>query len=98
MERIPRSRYSGYSRQETWVDPDTLQVLKAVLYDREGQAEKVFEASDWRLYQGRHWRAHTMLMTNVQSGRSTLLTASDYALGTGLRESDFRPAALPRVR
>lgn len=98
VERIPLSGYSAYSRQETWVDPDRLQVIKAVLYDRDGQVEKIFEASDWRLYKGRHWRAHTIVMTHVQSGRSTLLTASDYALGTGLRESDFRPAALSRVR
>ena len=98
IERTPLGRYSAYGRQDTFVDEDTLQVVQAVLYDRDGHAVKRYEADDWRLYQDRYWRSHKMVMTDLDSGRSTILTASDYELNSGLRESDFRPAALSRTQ
>lgn len=37
-------------------------------------------------------------MTNHQTGKSTLITWSDYAFRTGLTERDFDQTSLRRVR
>jgi outer membrane lipoprotein-sorting protein len=96
IERIPLNPSSEYSRQETWVDTRTDQVVKARLYDRKGRHIKTLVADDWRKYQGRYWRAHRMRMTHVASGRSTEMVASDYELGTGVPARTFHQGALGR--
>jgi outer membrane lipoprotein-sorting protein len=98
VQRIPLNPSSEYSRQETWVDPKTSQVVRVLLYDKKGRHIKTLEASDWKRYEGRFWRPRTMVMTHVPSGRSTLLKASEYRFGTGLSDADFAPAALSRLR
>lgn len=96
VERIPKDPQSQYSRQETWVDAQTKQVLKAQLYDRKGRHLKTLEASDWRQYQGRRWRPHRVVVTHVPSGRSTQIEAQGYRFGAGGRPDAFEPAALGR--
>ena len=98
IERFPLSPNSEYSRQDTWVDPENNQVVRSLLYDREGRHIKTFEARDWTVYGERFWRPRTMIMTHVQSGRSTLLEAPEYELGIGLPQVDFNPTALRRIR
>lgn len=94
VERVPLNRGSEYSRQETWVDAENGQVVRALLYDRKGRHIKTFEATDWVRHEGRFWRPHSMTMTHVPSGRSTSLKASDYRFGTGLPEERFSASTL----
>jgi len=96
IERIPTRSSSAYSRQLTWVDAVTKQLLKAKLYDRKGRHIKTLEASDWHQYQGRYWRPHRLRMTHIASGRWTEMTTSGYRLDSGLRARHFRAAALGR--
>lgn len=49
-------------------------------------------------YLGRYWRPGEMVMQNHQSGKSTLLTFTNYRLRTGLRDSDFHPNVLEQAR
>lgn len=98
VERIPLSANSEYSRQVTWVNSDNHQVVRAFLYDKQGTHLKTLEATDWTQYQERFWRAHTMVMTHIPSGRSTLLKTSKYEFGVGSSDKDYSPSALKRIR
>ena len=97
IDRIPLTPNSQYSRQETWVDPANKQVVLVFMYDVKGEHIKTFEATDWVAYKDHYWRPHIMIMTHIQSGRSTLVKASEYHLGVGLSEYDFDPNALRRI-
>ncbi|MBE5178258.1 outer membrane lipoprotein-sorting protein, partial [Vibrio parahaemolyticus] len=46
----------------------------------------------------KYWRAHTMAMTNHQTGKSTELNTSDLRFQTGLEENDFNKNVLKRVK
>ncbi|OAD23808.1 protein containing DUF1329 [Candidatus Thiomargarita nelsonii] len=99
IERIPVSRYSGYSRQETFVDPKTYQAVKIIYYDRKGRLLKTQEAENWVAYLNKFWRPKKIVMTNHRTGRSTIVTVtSDYEFAKGLRDSDFSKSALRRIR
>lgn len=94
VDRIPINPNSQYSRQETWVDPDTRQILQAYLFDKKGRHLKTLETGDWVRYRGKYWRPRTLAMTHVPSGRATVLKTSEYELGVGLKDKDFLPDAL----
>ena len=99
IERIPVSRYSGYSLQKTFVDPKTYQVLKIIYYDRKGRLLKTQEADNWVAYLNKFWRPEKIVMTNHRTGRSTIVTVtSDYEFAKGLRKNDFSKSALRRIR
>jgi outer membrane lipoprotein-sorting protein len=94
VDRMPINPNSEYSRQETWVDPDTHQILQAHLYDRKGRHLKTLETGEWERYRGKYWRPRTLSMTHVPSGRATVIKTSDYEFGVGLNDKDFSPDAL----
>ena len=82
----------------SWVDQDVYQVRKVEFYDRRGDLLKSLELEDYREYEGGVWRAHTMLMVNHQTGKSTDLIYSDYVFRTSLGENDFVKGVLKRIR
>lgn len=67
-------------------------------YDRKDALLKTFTLNDYRQYQDRYWRAHDLLMENLQTGKTTRLVRSAYQFGTRLREQDFTEGALKNVR
>jgi len=98
IERRPIEARSGYSRQVVWIDQEEYRTVKIDYYDRREAALKTLSLSQYEQYAGRFWRAGDMLMSNHQTGQSTRLVWSEYEFGVGLRESDFTPQALTRVR
>jgi len=97
IERYPASRYSGYTRQIAWIDKAEYRVLRVDYHDRKGSELKTLVFDGYRRY-GRHWRPDSMLMTNLQTGKSTLLRWKNYAFGVSLPPSDFTQEALKRAR
>ena len=98
VERTPAYEYSGYSRQEVWMEQAEYRLVKADFYDRKGDLLKTLA---WRGYQeflGRHWRPGEMFMENHQTGKTTLLKWRNYRFRTGLDEGDFNKNALARLR
>ena len=73
-------------------------ILQVEFYDRKGSLLKTLKFDDYQLYLDKYWRAHTMAMTNHQTGKSTLLTTSDLQFQTGLRARDFEKNILKRVK
>lgn len=98
VERTPRYKHSGYTRQVSWIDQSIYQVRRVEFFDRRGDLLKVLTLTDYRQYQDKFWRAHKFSMDNVQTKKHTDLIYGDYEFGAGLNERDFGKLALRRVR
>lgn len=98
LERYPVDKNSGYTRQLVWIDKQEYRPQQVVFYDRKNARLKTLTYSDYQQYLDKYWRAGTMHMENHQTGKSTLLTWSDYRFQTGLSDRDFNRNTLDRVR
>jgi len=99
VERVPVDDYSGYSKQLVTLDADELRIQRIDYFDRQGRPLKTLEVSGYEQYAGRFWKARRMLMTNLQTGKSTELTWHDYEFGLGLdADRDFSTNSLRRAR
>jgi hypothetical protein len=94
VERYPRYENSGYTRQVVWWD----KVQRIDFYDRKDVLLKTLKYNDYQEYQGDYWRPGSMSMVNHQNGKSTELVFSDWALGSGLSDSEFTASRLRRAR
>ena len=98
VESYPKYDNSGYSKTITWVDQEHFRVHRIEFYDQKGDALKTMNVSDYKLYLDKFWRGHKQVMTNHQTGKSTVVTWSDYQFNTGLDEKDFNKSSLKRAR
>ncbi|NNG14592.1 MAG: outer membrane lipoprotein-sorting protein [Gammaproteobacteria bacterium] len=98
MERYPVDKYSGYTRQVAWVDKQEYRPAKIVFYDRKNALLKTLLYSDYNQYLGRFWRANKMFMENHQTGKSTLLSWTNYKFSNGFSARDFDRNSLKRAR
>lgn len=71
LQAEPKDSDSGYSRSITWVHAEHWRTEKTEFFDKAGESLKVMEASDWELVHGRWWRPKRMVMTNLQTRKST---------------------------
>ena len=97
-ERVPLNTRSNYSRHLVWHDRDELRIHKVEYYDRKDDHLKTLTLSDFVQHLDRYWRAGEMTMVNHLTGKSTVLTWTDYRFGTGLEDSDFTQTGLRRAR
>ncbi|ELN8948487.1 outer membrane lipoprotein-sorting protein [Vibrio parahaemolyticus] len=98
LEQIPTDKNSGYTKQVVWLDKAHYRPLKVEFYDRKGALLKTLTFANYKQYLNKSWRAHTMAMTNHQTGKSTELNTSDLRFQTGLEENDFNKNVLKRVK
>jgi outer membrane lipoprotein-sorting protein len=98
IERYPTDRYSGYKRQQAWVDKAEYRVMKVDYYDRKESLLKSLTFHGYRKYLDRYWQPDEMRMVNHQNGKSTRLLWSNYQFRKGLNPSDFTPEGLKRAR
>ena len=98
LERKPRYENSGYSKQISWVDQDVFQLRKVEFYDRRGDLLKVLKLEDYRQYDNGVWRAHKLIMENVQTNKKTDLVYQDYTFDVGISDKDFVKGRLSRLR
>jgi hypothetical protein len=78
------------------VDRKRYVVLRAEHYDKGGDLEKVLTAEDFTEVAPGAWRADTLTMEDVQAGRRTVLTFTERATGTTLRDDLFSERQLQR--
>ncbi len=97
-EHYPAYKYSGYTRQISWVDKEHFRPRKTVFYDRKNSLLKTVVYKNYKTYLGKYLRPHEMFMENHQTGKSTKLKWSEYKFGTGFTDRDFDKNALKRVR
>jgi len=58
---------NGYSRVVSWVDDDSLGIVEAYAYDKNGKQLKDFYPKDFKKINGQ-WQVQTLVMENVQTG------------------------------
>ena len=98
VERFPVARRSGYRRQVVWQDKDELRVRKVHYFDRKNAHLKTLTMARYRKYLDRYWQAHEMTMVNHLTGKSTVMTWTDFKYRTRLNERDFTRTGLKRAR
>ncbi len=98
VERFPAYEHSGYTRQIAWINKAEYRPEKIEFYDRKNSLLKTLDYSGYNQYLNQYWRANVMSMENHQTGKSTLLTWSNYAFRTGLEDGDFNRNSLKRAR
>ncbi len=96
IERTPAYKYSGYTKQVTWIDTQEYRPVKVKFYDRKSALLKTLEATGFKQFLGRYWRPSMMSMVNHQSGKSTILQFSNYKFKNGLSSRDFNKKSLAR--
>ena len=98
FERYPVYKNSGYTRQVVWLDQKDYKILRIEFFDRKNTLLKTLTQSDFKKYLDKYWYPGTMYMENHQTGKSTLLTWSNYKFRTGLSNKDFNKNSLKRIR
>jgi len=97
VERFPRYKNSGYTRQIAWIDTDVFQLRKVEFYDRRGDLLKTLTLKDYQNYND-IWRAQRLEMVNHKTNKSTDLIYDKYVFGVGLGDKDFEKNRLKRLR
>ncbi|WP_210441084.1 outer membrane lipoprotein-sorting protein [Vibrio crassostreae] len=98
LEQVPTDKNSGYTMQKVWLDQKYYRPVQVEFYDRKGALLKTLSFQDYKQYLNQYWRAHTMSMQNHQTGKSTVLTTTDLAFQTGLKDKDFQKNTLKRAK
>lgn len=98
IERVPAYKYSGYTRQVSWIEKEGYRISKVEFYDRKKSLLKTLKTSDFEQFLGHYWRPGRMEMVNHQNGKSTLLEWKNYQFQSGLSSKDFRSQALKRLK
>ena len=97
-ERVPVDERSKYRRQLVWRDREELRPRRIEYYDRKDEHLKTLTLSDYTRHLDRYWRPGEMTMVNHLTGKSTVLTWTDFRFRTGLADTDFTQTALRRAR
>ena len=98
VERTPLDPRSGYRRQLVWQDTDELRLWKVEYYDQRDDLLKTLDVSGYQRYVDRYWHAAEMTMVNHLTGKSTVLSWSDYEFGAAVTPGEFLPTGLRRAR
>lgn len=97
VERIPRYKNSGYSKQIAWIDQSTFLLRKVEFYNQRNEHEKTLSLQDYKSYEG-IWRAQTLVMKNHRNQKGTTLIYDTYQFKVGLTDTDFNKGRLNRIR
>ena len=96
VERTPKSKDSGYSKQIMWIDKEYLGALRCDFYDRKGKLLKTAMWKSWKKY-GTKWRADRVEMSNKQTGKSSNAVWKSRAWGKGFTDDEFNPTVLGTI-
>ncbi|WP_319559376.1 outer membrane lipoprotein-sorting protein [Marispirochaeta sp.] len=97
VESVPRESGYIYSRRVTWIRQDVLIPVKVEYYDRQGELQKVLNASDIVKIDG-VWTVQRMEMNNIQQEHRTILEFRQIQYNLPVEDSFFSVATLERGR
>ena len=78
VQRTPRERRAGYASQIMWVHTSRLTTDQLQYFDRSGSAFKTVQNTNFRQQGGRFWQPSNTTVTNLRSGRRTVLARSGF--------------------
>jgi len=93
--RTPKSKNSGYTKQVSWIDPETFLTQKVDYYDRKKELLKTATFSDYKKIDG-IWRIGKITMVNHQNDKKTILIWKNETIKNGLKDRDFNKRVLKR--
>jgi len=94
VERFPKDKHSGYSKQVAWIDKKYVAPLRVDYYDRKGSLLKSARFKEYKLYNGKWWRPDRIEMTNHQTGKKSTFVWKSRTLGKAFSDSEFSPESL----
>ena len=95
VERRAKFEGSGYKRSIVYYHKQNFYPVEIRYFDRAGQPLKVAKFEEYKKYDGK-WRAHSLVVANIQTKRRTTLKTDKWALGQSLPESSFTTSQLTR--
>lgn len=84
--------------QKIWVDQKTFIQVKTEFYDKKGTLKKRLEASDFKANDNNESRPTSLVMSNLQTGRSTKIVEIAHQTNVNLNAEDFTQDALEFAR
>ena len=84
--------------QLVWLDREELRTIQVHYFDRRNEHLKTMVVEGYAKHLDRFWRSSTITMTNLLTGKSTVLLWSDYKFGTDLDCQGLYKTALKRIR
>ncbi len=93
VERVPKSRDSGYSKQVLWIDKEYVSALRMDFYDRKGKLMKTAMFKGYKKFNDK-WRTERIEMVNKQTGKKSNCVWKKRKLGVSVSAGDFSPDAL----
>lgn len=97
VEATPKNKKSGYSKRLIYVDTAEFRYQSVKFYNRRGDLEKELHFKGYQKYLDKFWRADILEMTNLQTGKSTVIAWDNYQFQTGLSLNDFKPEKLAKM-
>ncbi len=91
--RIPKDKYSGYTKEISWIAKDNFLLQKVEYYDRKGELLKTAIFSDYKKIND-IWRVGKIEMINHQNDKRTLLIWKEDQINAGLSSKDFNKRVL----
>ncbi len=91
----PKSKYSGYTKQVSWVDKENFLVRKTEYYDRKKKLLKTAYFGDYKNFDG-VYRIGSIVMKNIQNDKTTKLKWIDEKIKNGLSDKDFHKRHLKK--
>jgi len=98
VERRPTYRNSGYSVLITHYDTEEYRPQIIEYIDTKDRPFKQLKLTDYQKYQDKFWRAQTLTMKNLKTGKTSILKYGPYEFGTGLKDNYFTKGNLRNIR
>jgi hypothetical protein len=95
VESKPKSKYSGYTKLISYIDPKTFLIQKIEYYDRKHELLKTALFSEYKKFDTLY-RIGKIVMKNIQNDKTTILVWSQEKIKNGLKEKDFHKRYLKR--
>lgn len=88
MERYPKDKKSGYSKQKSWIDKKYMASSKVEYYDRKGELLKTATFTDFKKFK-KYYRSDKIEMVNHQTKKSSILNFKNRKLFKKFSSSIF---------
>ncbi len=86
-ERVPKDKYSGYTKQILWVDKIDFKTLKIEYYDRKQELLKIALFENIKIKN--IWRTQKIHMKNLQTRKETILSWKSDNIKIGIKEKEL---------
>jgi len=95
VERFPNYKYSGYTKQVSYIDKKSFLTLQVDYYDRKKSLLKSAFFTDYKLIDG-VYRTGKIQMKNFSNSKESILTWDEESIKNGLTKKDFHKRVLKR--